>query len=235
MNTCPQCGTTYTDASLRFCLADGAELRSSTSEAETLVSGRREALRVEIPEQQQRQTSPNPPPEPKRTSFIAKLLLALFGIFLVVTIVIGGAGAIYYFAGNSNKNVQTELPPSPTPTATVDAEKERLKKELADLQKKLDERAATNTNKQRFPTPDDELDKARIATVNSPGDGFLALRTEPGTETGERIAQIPHGSRLEVISCEPKSVKIGVRTGKWCLIEWNGRAGWVFDAWLTYR
>ena len=232
MNTCPQCGTTYTDASLRFCLADGAALGAKASEAETVVSGRREGLRVDIPETQQKRR-PTEPAAKRDGSFALKLIIVIFGILIIGSIVIGGLGAIYYISSGSNTNSQSEVPPSPTPTA--DAEKERLKKELADLQKKLDERAATNTNKQRFPTPDDELDKARFATVNSPGDGFLALRTEPGTETGERIAQIPHGSRLEVISCEPKSVKIGVRTGKWCLIEWNGRAGWVFDAWLTYR
>ena len=45
MKRCPSCNTTYTDDSLRFCLADGGILEDVDTEAETVF---RPGVRVDI-------------------------------------------------------------------------------------------------------------------------------------------------------------------------------------------
>jgi hypothetical protein len=135
---------------------------------------------------------------------------------------------LYYTREKNSANTQANSTPMPDP------ETERLKKELADLQKQLDEKKSSAANSGSFPSLDDLDFEFRVATVNSPGDGFLALRSEPSSDYGERLAQIPHGAKINVVSCDSDKITIGSRRGSWCLIEWSGRAGWVFDAWLTY-
>jgi hypothetical protein len=226
MKKCPQCGTTYTDESLRFCLADGATLNTAVGEP----------LRVDIP------SGHRPPvqvtaPVKKGSSALVKTILVLSVFVALAIVVIAAAIGVLYLRSqenifvNSATNVQKT---TPSPTPTPDPETERLKKELADLQKQLDEKKSTSVNKDTFPDLDDLDFEFRTATVNSPGDGFLALRSEPSSDYGERLAQIPHGAKINVVSCDTDKVTIGSRRGSWCLVEWSGRAGWVFDAWLTY-
>lgn len=239
MRKCPQCGNSYTDETLRFCLADGAALQYLSAEEPTVISGRRDAIRVDLSQAEQQQT-PSAEPPGKRGSAFPKILLILLIIGVLAGIVVlAAAGIIYYVSSDIVRGPSATPTPSMVSSPTPDAEKERLQNELANLQKKLDERAASPANKKPFPGSNDDdndgLDDAIMAKVNSPGDGFLALRSEPSSQYGERLAQIPHGSMLEVVSCEPKEVTIGTRRGKWCLVEWRGRAGWVFDAWLDYQ
>ena len=116
-----------------------------------------------------------------------------------------------------------------TSTPTPDLEKEKLKDEIANIQRQLDERKNN--------AADDNLDQrgsSVTATVDSPNDGFLALRDRPDAERGERIAKIPHGAEVEIMNCEKNAVTIGGRNGRWCQVEYNGVNGWVFDAWLEY-
>jgi hypothetical protein len=235
MKKCPQCGTTYTDQSLRFCLADGAVLDNGGEPA--VVSGRNEPLRVDI-------GSGNRPgvqvtePARKSSPAIVKTILVLSVLVALAVVVIAAAVGILYLQSQENifvnSNSETNIS-TPTPSATLDPETERLKKELADLQKQLDEKKSTSVNKDTFPDLDDLDLEFRTATVNSPGDGFLALRSEPSSDYGERLAQIPHGAKINVVSCDSDKITIGSRRGSWCLVEWSGRAGWVFDAWLTYE
>ncbi len=69
---------------------------------------------------------------------------------------------------------------------------------------------------------------AETAIVNTPGDGFLALRSEPSTSTGTRLAQVPHGTRLDLGECVSPSTK-----GRWCRTQFEGQRGWVFERYLT--
>ena len=48
MKQCPACKTTYTDETLRFCLADGGTLISLPDEEETLIRGDRRDIRVNV-------------------------------------------------------------------------------------------------------------------------------------------------------------------------------------------
>jgi hypothetical protein len=234
MKKCSNCGTTYTDETLKFCLADGAAL-DAQGEEPTVISGRREPLRVDIgsgirTSQQVSQSGG------KRSSVLVTItiLAALAGLAVVV---IAAAVGLFYLQSEKNifVNNATDIART-TPKPTPDPETERLKNELANLQRQLDEKKTTPNDNTSVPEFDlDDLDfEFRTATVDSPGDGFLALRSEPSSEYGDRLAQIPHGEKINVISCDTDKVTIGSRRGNWCLVEWNGRAGWVFDAWLKY-
>ncbi len=235
MKKCPQCGTTYTDESLRFCLADGTALDASGSEEPTIVSGRNEPLRVDIGSGNRQAVQVSEPARKNSSAFVKTILVLLVLAALAVVVIAAAVGVMFYtsreFPPNPNANTTT---PTPKPAATPDPETERLKNELANLQKQLDEKKSTSANGGSFPDLDDLDFEFRTATVNSPGDGFLALRSEPSSDYGERLAQIPHGAKINVVSCDSNKITIGSRSGSWCLVEWSGHAGWVFDAWLIY-
>jgi hypothetical protein len=234
MKKCPQCGTTYTDESLRFCLADGAMLDTVNGEEPTVISGRSTPLRVDIASGGR---SPVQAVEPvkKGSSALVKTLLILSILAAMAFVVIAASvGVLYFTREKITANNQINSTPTLKSSATPDPETEHLKNELANLQKQLDEKNSSSANSVSFPDLDDLDFEFRVATVNSPGDGFLALRSEPSSDYGERLAQIPHGAKINVVSCDSDKVTIGSRRGSWCLVEWSGRAGWVFDAWLTY-
>lgn len=76
------------------------------------------------------------------------------------------------------------------------------------------------------------FDKEMEVRVNTPFDGFLALRTAPDVSDGKRIAKIPHRSVIGLGICRPSVVVIGRRQGKWCRARYKEMYGWVFDAWV---
>ena len=57
--------------------------------------------------------------------------------------------------------------------------------------------------------------------VHTPGDGFLALRSEPTIRSGRRILKIPHGSVLTLDQCVSRP-----KDGRWCKTPFKlGRLG----------
>lgn len=233
MKQCPACRTTYTDDTLQYCLTDGSTLVLADTEAETIV---RHGVRVDIEQPiSKTQTTQFIPLSQARgsTGTVLKVVIGILVLGLLGLLVAGGAGAFYYFSTSSTSiSVATPTPkPSPTPSPTIDPEKERLQKELANLQKQLDKEKEAEANNR---PPVFETDEFPTARVNSPNDGFLALRSEPDAEKGERLAQIPHGTVVTLENCEKEKVKIGNRTGRWCMVTYRGTTGWVFDAWLEY-
>ncbi|HQZ95620.1 MAG TPA: SH3 domain-containing protein [Pyrinomonadaceae bacterium] len=130
---------------------------------------------------------------------------------------------------------QTMPPPaSPTPpaaqSATPDAENAKLLEKLSELEKKIDAQ-----QKQSKSSPPPVIRSGGTnAWVNSPGDGFLALRSDPSSNGGYRVMQIPHGASVRVLSCQGFSQNIGGHTGRWCRVSYAGNTGWAFDAWLVY-
>ncbi len=196
MKQCPQCKTTYSDASLRFCLTDGTALMAVADEQPTVVSDRRGKVRVDIPndEPESRMRPAGPSRGPSR-----RWVKVLAGIFLLGALIIAAAvaaGLYFYFSlccGPANSALPSPTPVA-SPSATPDTEKAKLQEELANLQKKLEEQK--NANVRQFPSRDEH--SLPTARVNSPNDGFLALRGEPDPEYGERIAKIPHGAVVEL-------------------------------------
>lgn len=238
MKQCPACKTNYTDDSLSFCLADGAALDSATDEQPTVVKkAGNKAMRVDIGSMAASTVMrPAAEPIPKGSAGTwIKIALSIFVLGVLAIGAVGLIGAVFYYGSGGKEKEITAKSPMPTATATPDTEKERLRDELANIQKKLDERQKTNVNTNPFPSDNDDDHGSTItATVNSPNDGFLALRSVPDAERGDRIARIPHGTEVELNNCEKTQVTIAGRSGRWCQVEYNGRTGWVFDAWLEY-
>lgn len=238
MKLCPACKTTYTDDSLKFCLSDGGALVGIPDEEPTVIRGK-DPLRVNIPSRPEPGSSVHsgPPPQspPGSMAKWAKILIAVIVLGFAALAAAGLAGAaIYYGMGSNPAPTPTPLPPTPYPSATKtpDLEKERLKDEIANIQKQLDDNKK-NANSAGN-DDDDERGSAITATVDSPKDGFLALRDSPDADRGERLAKIPHGAEVEIMNCEKNPVTIDGRSGRWCQVEYEGVNGWVFDAWLEY-
>ena len=237
MKQCPTCRTTYTDETLRFCLADGGILFDVEKEAETVA---RHNVRVDV----QPPTYPTIPVAgeriPSKNSPVLKIVAAVLILGFLALLGLGAAGALFYFnSGGTSVALASPTPtptPLPTPTRTPSPpptpdDEQRLEEEMANLKKQLED--ALNPSPTKTP-PGFSSDDQPTARVNSPGDGYLALRSEPDAETGERLAQIPHGTVVTLENCEKEKVKIGSRTGRWCMVTYRGQTGWVFDAWLQY-
>jgi len=245
MRHCPKCGTAYTDESLRFCLTDGSILEHPGEQVTVVQSGidttpysRGGQMRVEIPQTEPGQRyTPAPPPEKSGPGMLKiVLVVGLFVGLLVIGFV--GAGALIYFnkaTVSPDKNTVKRETPTPAPTATAsNAETDKLREQIANLEKRLNEQANANrVTPSVTPPPDQPTVTSQTARVNSPGDGFLALRSFPSSESGERIAQIPHGAAVTINGCLPRT-RIGNKTGRWCRASYGNYNGWVFDAWLNY-
>lgn len=66
------------------------------------------------------------------------------------------------------------------------------------------------------------------ASVNTPGDGFLALRSEPSIRRGKRLLKIPHNTVLTLGECVTNEAD-----GRWCRTGFQGEVGWVFERYLV--
>lgn len=238
MKQCPACKTTYTDDSLKFCLADGTALGSATDEQPTVVkTAGNKPIRVDIPSAAAETTTAMPAVDPAPARSSGTWIKIALGVVVLAMLAIGAIGligaAFYYGFGGKEKETAIKNPtPTPTATATPDAENERLKDEVANIQKSLDEQKKTSINT-RPPRPPDQP-QTMTATANSPEDGFLALRSQPNAETGARITKIPHGAQILIGTCGQYLTTRRNNYGRWCTASYNGYTGWVFDAFVKY-
>ncbi|HMQ04429.1 MAG TPA: SH3 domain-containing protein [Pyrinomonadaceae bacterium] len=239
MKQCPACRTTYTDDSLSYCLSDGASLISVADEEQTVVrkSGG-EPLKVDLGSQARPTEILHSGAGPASAPSIAPKVLIGSAVLLFLLITgIGLLGAIIYFGASSpgSAPLASSPSPSPSPPEALDAEKERLRDELANIRRKLDEKEKEQAKSDLILEEDDpDLDPLVTAKVNSPNDGFLALRSHPSVQTGERLARIPHRATVEILNCNDAVVFLEGRRGRWCEVDYEGQVGWVFDAWLEY-
>ena len=237
MKLCPNCKTTYSDDTLLFCLSDGTNLIPvSNSEKTVEMSGKTNQMRFNVPAHSE-PTIVSPaklqPPPPRSGINPWLIVLPLFGILILA--VLGLLG--YILLKPANVVVSNTATPTPTATATLDKETAALKEELESLKKQIENQktpAKNDSTSRPFPTQIPDTPTVQIARVNSPNDGFLALRDTPDAEIGNRLAKIPHGADIEIIGCQKTSRKIGSRLGRWCRTNYNGQSGWVFDAFLSY-
>ena len=233
MKQCPQCRTTYTDDSLRFCLADGTVLAEIGEEETVVRPGGAAAVPTAHP--------------PKKSGFpVSKVLIALLVIGFLGLLAAGAAGVLFYMnsGGNSSKTVVQHSPtpnptsrPSATPSGTPeeDDDQKRLEEEMANVIKRLEKELQPDANRSGEPPSNgDGSDGRPTARVNSPGDGFLALRDEPDAQTGSLLAKIPHGAVVNLENCEKQQTTVAGRKGHWCMVTYEGETGYVFDAWLQY-
>lgn len=249
MKQCPVCKTTYTDETLRFCLADGSALTDVGGEQPTMVRGGNIGsaetvamgsgggqMRVDIPSGQTPPVYHSPSPTPAAsTGGIYKVLVVILILGILGLLVVGVAGFIYYkMSGPERTSADNKewKPVAPAPSPTKD-DKEELRDQIANLEKQINEQKKNNQPANiPFNIPNQSA-TTTTARVNSPGDGFLALRTLPNSEVGERILKIPHGASVSVGACGPV-VTPARRSGRWCQASYNGYKGWVFDAYLIY-
>ncbi len=255
MKQCPACRTQYTDDSLIYCLTDGANLVAVQGTDETQrFSVPNEPIRVNIPQN----SSPTVLQQPQQTSYSQSqtpqkggkgwLIGALVGLLLLGIVTIAGVAGLYLWKNGEKKkdevvslNNSSPFPtsspaatPSPTPSLTPD-EATNLKQKVADLEKQIQNQKNSKASVPVVPNAPNVSATPKPAAVtahaNSPSDGFLALRTEPSTVTGDRILKIPHGAALTVISCLPAQAG---KKGRWCRVNYEGTLGWANDGWMTY-
>ncbi len=155
MKQCPACGTTYTDRTLRYCLADGSVLSDVSDELATIVRTadvpytdktvameRDRPMRVDIPGESQSsafQPAYQPTAPASNGLFKATMVVIGLGIFAVVAI---AAGAFIYFNVNGNdptpningKDVKTAASPTP-----VKDDKDELRDQIANLERQINE------------------------------------------------------------------------------------------------
>ena len=115
MRQCPQCGRSYDDETVTFCLDDGTRLTSSYDPQATLI----------LPQARVTDYSPPvmPPTQPVQPQVVRQGVrpAIVYGLVALLALVIGGgAVALLYERGKGSAagegNRQTEMPPSsPTP------------------------------------------------------------------------------------------------------------------------
>ncbi|MFL6467585.1 MAG: hypothetical protein ACJ72Z_06480 [Pyrinomonadaceae bacterium] len=248
MKHCQTCGANYTDDTLRFCLEDGTPLVDAGEQPTVVRPGERESYKTEklpsnitIPQHEALRV--DIPPADRRTKPIAiqkggsdfpwmKFVIALLAIGLVVVLGAGLLGVALYVGSGRNNVAVNASTPTPAATPTSDDVKKRLEDENAKLKKKLEESSGTTSDGEEAFDLSDLEGIGGKATVNSPKDGFLALRNLPNVQYGERIAKIPHEATINILMCSDDSVTIDGRTGHWCMVSYSEQVGWVFDAWL---
>ena len=69
---------------------------------------------------------------------------------------------------------------------------------------------------------------AGVVTVDSPRDGFLALRSEPSVQIGVRLAKIPHATVLTLGECRTTA-----DTEIWCRTSFQGKTGWILERYVV--
>lgn len=240
MKQCPVCKTTYTDETLQFCLADGATLFNPivTSEATQQFSGGTNPIRVNLTQEETptivAQKTPLVSPPAKKSG--GGLIIGVLVVILLF-VVLGSAGVIGWLLLKDKGTVVTNTQTSPTISNSLTKsptpdEAAILKEKLANLEKKVQEQKTSKPTVPTIANNSTPQSNKITAKANSPGDGFLALRSEPSAETGDRILKIPHGATLTVLGCLPK---VAGKNGRWCKIDYNGNIGWAFDGYMIYQ
>lgn len=110
----------------------------------------------------------------------------------------------------------------------AELEKAKLEKKIEDLETDVENQKKRTPTKAKTVSP--RVPKGFVR-VNTPGDGYLALRTAPSSVRGQRILKIPHGTLITVYNCGGITITSGSR-GRWCQTVYEDNQGWVFDAYL---
>jgi len=241
MKRCPACGTTYTDESLKYCLSDGAELivaaaDPATDETISMAAGR--PVRIDIAHRAGNVPPAGPLPAPPASSSSGSMFKILVVVLLLglIAVIFIAAGTFIYFRTRGPEKASldnTNKTATPAPSQSKD-DKDELRDQIANLEKMLSEQKRTNKPANIPLTLPDQPATTTTVTVNSPSDGFLALRTYPDSELGDRILKIPHGAAITIGACTAARSIPGKRTGRWCRANYNGYTGWIFDAYVIY-
>lgn len=261
MKQCPKCQNTYTDETLKFCLADGTQLidlptdpgktvemsgAPVTADDDRTIAVEADRQRIPItPEDSPASVSTvisAPPPvgadapsDDGKTGRrgVSPLIVGILAVLLIF-VLIGFAGLAAYtflWPGGDSGGAVNGSTENTTPTP-ADDELSDLRKEIANLREMANRRQENTAAEDDPELPQlPPAEPKNIARVYSPRDGFLALRSEPGTETGYRIMKIPHNATVRILGCRGYSY-VGKTRGRWCDVVYTDQRGWVFDAYL---
>ncbi len=217
MKRCPKCNSTYTDESLSYCLADGSQLVEAAAEPMTVV----------IPDDRMSQPTVVRQPPPAEKHGIMKWVIAGFLLAIFAGMVIAAIAAAFYFGSRISVQGGDETP-TPNVTATPTPVRSMTPQASPTPTVAANNNTATNEKDEKI-RRDGML---VLAKVDAPGDGFLALRSEPSESAGERIAKIPHGRYVSIEDCEREEKTVSGKKGRWCMVSYENNTGWAFDAWL---
>lgn len=211
MKRCPKCNSTYTDPNLVYCLADGSQLTEvSTAPPTVEMSG-------------ENISEPTVIRQPKEKHGVMKWMIAGLVLGAFAVLVIGSIGMAFYFGSLVNEPPVYATPtPTPSPTASATVTPTPKESPLPSVE---------NTPIVKV-GPVDDPERLPLGRVVAPGDGFLALRSEPSDTEGERVEKIPHGSFVEINDCQREQKTVSGKKGRWCNVNYKNATGWVFDAWL---
>lgn len=201
------------------------------------------------------------PPPPSSAPPVKKggSSFAIIAVVLLFLLLAGGAGVFVVASmllsrnNNNNTRVAAETPtptatpkatpavtPSPKQSATPDEDDgtKEIQDALAELQKKMEkELKKSGSSTEDWSNDDGHDDSEQLGTMafaDSPEDGFLALRSQPSSDAGTRVAKIPHGAKMTINKCgKIVTTKLGNR-GRWCTAGYAGKIGWVFDKYVRY-
>ena len=245
MKQCPVCKTTYTDETLKFCLADGTNLVPVRDEEATIqMSADRNPLRIDLDKNTAQMSVATITASDQKIKKGCSPLLIGGLLALLLTAFVGIAAAVYFFVpfktiaenpnsiANSNQNAA--LPPKNNSNADdINGKIANLEKQLQAQKNQKQPIAAQPSPVRTIQLPTDNYDNTPTATVAPTGDGFLSLRTEPSVKTGVQLIKIPTGATVNLNGkCQNPGKTADGKTGRWCLVSYNNQTGWVFDAYL---
>lgn len=200
------------------------------------MTGTTNPMRFDVPAHQSDPTIISPKLPPPQTENVKKGISPWLVVPLIAILLLSVAGLVGYILLKPTDDVAVTN--SPTLTPTPNNETAALKEELESLKKQIaDQKTPAKNDSAMRPFPNEKPSTPVIQTAraNSPGDGFLALRSIPDAKTGLMLTKIPHGTNLEIIGCQKSLSQLpGKRLGRWCRTNYNGQSGWVFDAFLSY-
>lgn len=235
MKQCPVCKSTYTDDSLVFCLNDGGKLFSPAASAATreMRFDERKTLSGAGETAENYQSVPTIAVQKRRKSLNLIIILLVFGF---IASVMGAIAVTRYFVLKRNAEREEILKSGQTPADERNsAEAIDSKEKSTEAEKQNERRKAANKTPAPVVSESDTSAKAdSVSTaVDSPNDGFLALRSEPDHKTGAQLLRIPHKTVIYVYNCQ-NTTAVGERRGRWCETTYGGKTGWVFDGFLLY-
>jgi uncharacterized protein len=129
---------------------------------------------------------------------------------------------------------------------TATSDKASLKTEQADWLKEreacADKSCITDVYQSRIEALNTQLENVSDAHIASDSVGLgwykaiakpnLVVRATPSV-TGEKMGNVPVDGKVNVVAATGKADSIGGRDGQWVKIQWQGKEGYVFSAFIS--
>jgi hypothetical protein len=213
MKKCPHCGQPFGDE-IDFCLHDGTPLVAD--------SGRQGIGGYPVSGEIPTQYIPRSQSIPPETAFHSpRWVYPVMGVLCGLVVVLG---FFAFFKGSS---------PDKDPAAQKNRDSAGPSADTESQRSRPGGPAPAPSSPTPFPLSSVNPAADTVVTVNSPRDGYLALKEEPCTMPCRTLLKIPHNTRLSLGTCKDSFEVADRRRGRWCYTSYGGYSGWVFDAFVT--